>query len=124
MLLFLAVAVPIAAVIGLPAWFFGTAAVAIGKDSLPDAILPGLIALTIGTIVLVPWILVSLPLGPTMALVAYAAMSIRLLRWRWARGARFRYSLAELCGLTAWWSVHLALWRISFLLAQGGAGSG
>jgi hypothetical protein len=114
----------ILAFFGSLALIFGLAAVATWKDSPLIAMIPGLIALIIGMVALVPWALVSLPLGPTMALVAYGAMSIQLLRWRWARGARFRYSLAELCGLMAWWSVHLALWRISFLLAQGGAGSG
>jgi hypothetical protein len=58
----------------------------------------------------------AFPLGSTMALIAYGMISIKLLKWRWAQGARFRFRLAQLCGLVTWWSLHLAMWRISIVL--------
>lgn len=116
----LSIAAAVVTFVACLAWVFGRAAVSMRRQEPVLAFLPGLIALILTLLVIIPLVLLSLLLGPALALFAYGTMSLRLLRWRRAQGVRFNYSLAELCGLTVWWSVHLAVWRISFMLARGG----
>lgn len=68
---------------------------------------------------LVPALILSAIFAPWLALPAYAWPAVKLVRWQRARGEPFRFSLAGLCGFVLWWSVHMALWRVAYVLTQG-----